>query len=82
MSVTTSSNNNNMQNAISTATGLSYGSGFAGFISGLSLNEWLSVLGAVFMILTYFTNLYFRTREDKRKQLEHALKTKLGELKE
>lgn len=58
--------NNNMQNTIATTTGFSYGSGLAGLVTGLTLNDWLAIGSFVFMALTYLTNLYFRLKAEKR----------------
>jgi gamma-glutamyltranspeptidase len=58
--------NNNMQNTIAATTGFSYGSGLAGLVTGLTLNDWLAIGSFVFMALTYLTNLYFRLKAEKR----------------
>lgn len=65
---------NNMDNTIATTTGLSYGSGLAGVLWGMTLNEWLAIGGFVFMALTYFTNLFYRERDERRKQEMHDFK--------
>ena len=71
--------NNKMDNTITVTTGLSYGSGFAGFIAGLSLNDWLALGGLFFIALTYFTNLYFRLRDERRQERLFLLRLKRGQ---
>ena len=55
-----------MTSVLQTATGASYASGIAAFVGGLSLSDWLSIFGAVMVLVTYLTNLYFRLEEKKR----------------
>ena len=68
-------NNNNMGDGMqgAVATAASYMAGAVSAITGWSLNEWLAIAGLFFMALTYFTNLYFKRRDDRRREAEHAL---------
>ncbi len=63
-----------MTSVLQTATGASYASGIAAFVGGLSLSDWLSIFGAVMVLVTYLTNLYFRLEEKKRANELHELK--------
>lgn len=65
-----------MTSVLQTATGASYVSGIAAFVGGLSLSDWLALFGAVMVLVTYLTNLYFRVEERKRATELHALKRK------
>lgn len=58
----------------STSTGVAYGTAGGVVILGLNVNEWLAVAGIISLIATYFTNLYFRVRADRR--AEAAAETK------
>lgn len=69
MSHFTAVDNKNMNQTIETTTGLSYGSGLAGVLTGLTLNDWLAIGGFAFMALTYLTNLYFRL-EARQREIE------------
>lgn len=77
--LTISGEKNNMQSTLQATTGLSYGSGFAGFIAGLSFNDWIAIVGVIFMFLTYGTNLYFKRRDDARLQKVADLKARAYE---
>lgn len=64
--------------SVQASTSVAYGSGGAGFMLGLGINDWLAIIGIVFVILTYVTNLYFQYRRDQREQerLAHLLSDK------
>lgn len=70
--------NNNMNNTSPVATIASYVAGLTGIVSGVTLDMslFLSLLGAFFMVLTYFTNLYFKRRDDARADKLFRLKEK------
>lgn len=55
-------------------SGASYTTGFVGFVSGLTFGQWLSLIGALVMIGTFFVNLYYRRHEKQLAQAEHARK--------
>lgn len=78
MSHFTAVDNKNMNHTIETTTGLSYGSGLAGLVAGLTLNDWLAIGGFVFMALTYLTNLYFRLKAESREIELHEQRKKDG----
>ncbi len=65
-----------MTSVLQTATGASYASGIAAFVGGLSLSDWLALFGACMVLVTYFTNLYFRMEERKRAAELHELQRK------
>lgn len=46
-------------------------SGFGAMLGAMTLQDWLIVVSIVSIAATYFTNLYFRLREDRRKAEEH-----------
>ncbi len=53
---------------VSTATKSAYSSsGILGFLSLFTLNEWALIAAMVIGAATYFTNLFFKIREDRRK---------------
>lgn len=67
--------NNDMTSVLQTATGASYATSIGTVLAGgLSLNEWLAVLGAVLAVLTYLTNLWFRLEERRQRDELHVLK--------
>ena len=76
MSQPLTGHDNNMTSVLQTATGASYASGIAAFVGGLSLSDWLALFGACMVLVTYFTNLYFRVEERRRAAELHALKLK------
>lgn len=70
-----------MTSVLQTATSASYASGLAAFFGGLSLSNWLSIFGAVMVLLTYLTNLWFRLEERKQRAEEQRQRDELHALK-
>lgn len=73
MSELLTEHNNNMNSVLQTASGASYVSSIILFFAGLTLSQWLSLLGAILAVLTYLTNLWFRLDERKRQNELHEL---------
>ncbi|MGP6391721.1 class II holin family protein [Citrobacter koseri] len=69
-----------MDNLSAAATGLSYGTSLGSFgywllklLDTVSPSQWaaIGVLGSLFFgLLTYLTNLYFKIKEDRRKEAQ------------
>ena len=64
---------NNMNSVLQTASGASYASSIVLFFAGLTLSQWLSLLGAFLAVLTFLVNLWFRLDERKRQKEIHEL---------
>lgn len=55
-------------------SGISYGTGFTGFVAGMTFGQWLSLIGALVMVGTFLVNLYYRRHEKILAQAENARK--------
>jgi hypothetical protein len=56
-----------------TCSAAAYGASAAAAVAGLTLNQWVSIVGALGVIATLAMNFYFKQRADRRKQIEHEL---------
>lgn len=58
--------------AAQTATAASYTASAVGLgIGGWLQANWLSVLSAIFIVLTFFVQLYYASREERRRNERH-----------
>lgn len=48
--------------------------GLGAMLGAMALQDWLIVVSILSIAATYFTNLYFRLRDDRRKAEEHELR--------
>lgn len=53
------------------STVASYLTGFGSFFAGLRLNDWLALAGFIIVLATYFTNLHFQIKRDRREAERH-----------
>ncbi|OQX16145.1 MAG: hypothetical protein BWK73_04590 [Thiothrix lacustris] len=66
-----------MTSVLQAATGGSYASGIIAFIGGLALSDWLAIFGALMVLVTYFTNLWFRFDDRRQRHKLYALRAKV-----
>lgn len=79
--------NNIMPNTFASITGASYGASGATVVWGIQISVWLSLVGVIFMALTYFTSTYynrkrylFELENNKREQRRHEREEELHQL--
>ena len=60
---------------------MSYVTGTAGVLLGLTFSQWLALGSLAFVALTYLTNRHYHAKDNKRKQEKHVLEMKILEQK-
>jgi hypothetical protein len=59
------------QNPAAVFSKATYAAGTMTAVAGLTLAEWVAVVGLLVTIATFVATMYFRIRDDRRAQREH-----------